>query len=258
MIGEALRSLFVLPVTRGLDIDDPRTTEVRRQVILEKRFLRRIYQEWYSELAASAPSGEGAVLEIGSGAGFLSDLIPGLITSDVLRCSGVDLVMDALQLPFEDGCLRAILMTNVLHHLPEPRRFFAEAARCVRPGGVVAMIEPWVSSWSRRAYALHSEPFLPEAQEWTLPSGGPLTGANGALAWILFERDRAQFQAESLAWQIAQVRPMMPFRYLWSGGVSMRSLMPAWSFSAWRWVEKALEPWMDLLAMFAFVSLRRR
>src|SRR5262249_31802772 len=38
-----------------------------------------------------------------------------------------------------------------------------QATRCVRSGGVVAMIEPWVTPWSRFVYTrLHHEPFQPE------------------------------------------------------------------------------------------------
>ena len=59
------------PLTKSLSVDDPRTTEARRRIILEKPFLRRIYSEWYDQIGAALPSGPGAVLEIGSGGGFL-------------------------------------------------------------------------------------------------------------------------------------------------------------------------------------------
>jgi SAM-dependent methyltransferase len=246
------------PRTRGLDLDDPRTTDLRRAIIQEKGFLRRIYQEWYATLAAALPAGQEPVLELGSGAGFLSEVIPGLITSEVFACSGVNLVLDGQQLPIADGALRAIVMTNVLHHLPQPRRFFAEAARCVRPGGVVAMIEPWVTPWSRLVYTrLHHEPFCPEAPEWEFPAGGPLSGANGALAWIIFERDRLRFAREFPEWQIRAIALGMPLRYLLSGGIATRGLLPGWSFRPARWVEQALRPWTQQLAMFAAVTLVR-
>jgi hypothetical protein len=149
-------------------------------------------------------------------------------------------------------------MTNVLHHIAHPERFFREASRCMRAGGIVCMVEPWVTTWSRLAYALHAEPFLPEASGWAAPSGGPLSGANGALPWMIFARDRQRFESEFPDWVIAEVTPLMPFRYLVSGGISLRSLMPAWSFGMWRSVERALEPWMGRLAMFAIILLRRR
>ena len=37
-------------------------------------------------------------------------------------------------------------MTNVFHHLAHAELFFNNAARCVKPGGVIAMIEPWMAS----------------------------------------------------------------------------------------------------------------
>ncbi|HEY4561855.1 MAG TPA: class I SAM-dependent methyltransferase [Thermoanaerobaculia bacterium] len=247
------------PLTRGLDIDDPHTTHLRRRILAEKRFLRRIYEEWYIAIAASLPPGEGPILELGAGAGFLADFVPRLTRSEVFYAPGIDLVLDGQALPFRDRSLRGITMTNVLHHLPRPVRFFAEAARAVRPGGVVTMIEPWVTSWSRWVYTrLHHEPFLPEAREWEIPAGGPLSGANGALPWILFQRDREQFEREAPGWRVRSIAPMMPFRYLVSGGVSLRGLAPAASYPLWKGFERALSPFAGHLAMFAHVVLERR
>ena len=253
-----LRTWLTHPLTRGLDVDDPRTTELRKRVILGKPFLRLIYAEWYREISGRLPPVDGPILELGSGAGFLKEEIPDLIASDVLRFSGNDLALDGMHLPFSDDSLRAVVMINVLHHIPDPERFFREASRCVRTGGSICMLEPWVTTWSRWAYALHAEPFLPEASGWAAASGGPLSGANGALPWMIFARDRQRFESEFPDWVIAEVTPLMPFRYLVSGGISLRSLMPAWSFGMWRSVERALEPWMGRLAMFAIILLRRR
>jgi len=254
-----LKSLLAHPLTRGLDLDDPRTTALRRRIIQEKTFLRQIYQEWYSILASDLPAGAGAAIELGSGAGFLRDFVPNLITSEVFGCVGVDIVLSGLDLPIKPASLRAIVMVDVLHHLPQARGFFREAARCVRPGGVVAMIEPWVTPWSRLVYTrMHHEPFDPEAPAWEFPASGPLSGANGALPHILFARDRAQFEREFPMWRIRTIEPMMPFCYLVSGGVSMRGLMPGWSFSWWRGLEKLLHPLTGELAMFAHIVLQKR
>jgi SAM-dependent methyltransferase len=257
-IASRARDWLSHPLTRGLDIDDPRTTALRRRLIREKPFLRRIYREWYRGLAARVPGGAGEVLELGSGAGFLHRHIPGLITSEVFPCPGVDRVVDAHDLPFDDDALRAILMTDVLHHLARPREFFRSAARCVRPGGVIAMVEPWVSPWSRFVYSrLHHEPFRPQAAEWEFPPAGPLSGANGALPWILFVRDRKDFGSAFPEWRVETIRPMMPLRYLLSGGVSLRSLAPGWAYPVCQGLEWLARPFMRWLAMFAQVTLRR-
>ena len=252
-----VKSWLSHPLTRGRDLDDPRTTELRRQIICEKKFLKRIYVEWYTAIADALPRVTGPVLELGSGGGFMSEYVPELITSDILPCAGVERVVDAQNLPFADGELRGIVMTNVLHHIPRPRRFFAEARRCVRVGGAVVMIEPWMSAWSQAVYSrLHHEPF-DKAAAWEFPSSGPLSDANGALPWILFSRDRSVFEAEFREWRITTVQPIMPLRYLLSGGVSLRNLVPNWSFSFWRGFERLLSPWMRHLAMFAIIVLTR-
>jgi len=253
LIG-ALKNVLAHPLTRGLSIDDPRTTERRRLIIQSNTFLRRIYDEWYRLIAGAIPQGPGQVLELGSGAGFLAEYVPGLIASEIFACPDIQLVLDARRLPFETASLKAIVMVDVLHHIPDNRAFLTEARRCLRPGGSIAMIEPWVSTWSRQIYTrLHHEPFLPAARDWTFPETGPLSGANGALPWIIFERDRRDFESHFPELKIRTIRPIMPFRYLVSGGVSMRQLMPAWTFGWWR----LLDSWMSRWPMFALVQVER-
>ena len=251
-----LKAWLAHPLTRGFDINDPQTTDLRRRLISEKRFLHLIYDEWYQSVAEELPAGPGPVLEIGSGAGFMSDYVPGLVTSEMFPCQKIRVVLNAMQMPFANDALRAIVMTDVLHHIPNVRHFFAEAIRCIRPGGSIVMIEPWVTPWSRQIYTrLHHEPFEPDASHWHFPSNGPLSDANGALPWILFERDQAKFRCEFPSLEIKSIKPMMPFRYLLSGGVSQRSLMPGWSFRTWCFLEKLLQPWMNSWAMFARIVL---
>jgi SAM-dependent methyltransferase len=251
-----LRSILEHPLTRGLDIDDPTTTTVRRSVIAGKPFLLDVYRDWYHSLAEAVPQGPGAVLELGSGAGFLSSSLPGLITSEVFFCHFVKAILDAQALPFAAKSLRGIVMTNVMHHIPRPHDFLRDASLCLRRDGVIAMVEPWVSPWSKVVYRkLHHEPFVTDAEPVLDDVAGPLSGANGALPWILFQRDRVAFDRQWPQWRLETVRPMTPFRYLVSGGVSMRSFMPGWATSMWRNIERAVD--LDRWAMFALIVLRR-
>jgi SAM-dependent methyltransferase len=253
-----LSSWLAHPLTRNRDIDDPAVTHLRRRIIREKRFLSQIYREWYQSIATALPPGNAPVLELGSGAGFLTTFIPQLITSELFVCQDIDVVTDAQVLPFADQTLRGIVMTDVLHHIAAPRRFFSEAVRCVYPGGRIVMIEPWVTNWSRLIYQkLHHEPFHPEAAQWEFPAQGPLSGANGALPWMVFARDRAVFEAEFPQLTLVQIITLMPFTYILSGGVSLRSLMPGWTYPWWRQFEQALQARHSDLAMFALIVLSR-
>ncbi len=254
----SLKSFLVHPLARGLDPDDPGTTLTRRRIIMGKRFLRKLYDEWYQDLIADLPLIDGPVLEIGSGAGFLKESLPGLITSDVFFLPHLSVVLDASAIPFQRDSLRAVVMIDVLHHLPKPRRLFIESARCVKPGGAIVMIEPWVTAWSKFVYShFHSEPFEPSANQWEFPSTGPLSGANGALPWIIFHRDRATFETSFPCWRVRSIDLGRPVSYLVSGGVSMRALLPGFAFGLVRSMEQLLDPWKQGLAMFAKIVLTR-
>ena len=253
-----IKALLAHPLTRAMNIDHPETTWLRRQVIETKPFLRQIYEEWYQMLAAAIPPGTEPVLEVGSGAGFLNRYIPDLITSEVFFNPCLKVVLDGTYLPFKDASLRGLVLSGVLHHVPEPRRLLSEAARCVRRGGKMAMIEPWVTTWSKFVYGyLHHEPFRPEAVEWEFPASGPLSGANSAMPWIIFERDRKSFEQEFPQWKIESIYLFMPFRFLVAGGVSMRSLMPGATFKLFRGLEQRMQPVMSRWAMFAEITMIR-
>lgn len=74
-----------------MDVDDPQTTNRRRSIIQSKLFLKKIYQEWSQQIRENIPGGGGCIVELGSGAGFMKECIPEVITTDVLDIEGVDL-----------------------------------------------------------------------------------------------------------------------------------------------------------------------
>jgi len=49
---------------------------------------------------------------------------------------------DATALPFEDGSVDAVVMLDVLEHVPEPRAALTEARRVLRPGGALVLSVP--------------------------------------------------------------------------------------------------------------------
>ena len=180
-LADLLNQWLSHPLTKGMDIDLPQTTDLRKQIIRTKPFLEKLYKEWYRNIAAQFPS-DAVVLELGSGAGFLKEFMPSLITSDLFPTPGVDLVIDSQAIKMTEASIDGIVMTDVLHHIPDCSQFFHEASRVIRKEGKLVMIEPWNTSWARWIYMhLHHEPFEPEAQEWKIKTTGPLSGANGAL-----------------------------------------------------------------------------
>ena len=71
---------------------------------------------------------------------------------------------------------------NCIVDNPSDKSSLVDDARVVVPGGVIAMVEPWVTPWSKAIYhGFHYEPFETDRLEWEFPSKGPLSDANGAL-----------------------------------------------------------------------------
>ena len=240
------------------DLNSPESTFFNREIILNKRFLNRLYTEWYDWLIYRAKTcGEGTYLEIGSGGGFLKDMFQGLVTSDVLELPFVDVVCSAEQLPFADSSLACILMLNVFHHIPRPYRFLEEAQRCLVTGGKILMIEPANSWWGRWIYTrFHHEPFDPEAA-WEINPGKPVSHSNQALPFIYFERDVEDFNKMFLQFRLNTIQYHTPFLYLASGGLSRRAFLPAAMYGAVKFMERMVSPFNRQLGMFCSIEVEK-
>ena len=49
---------------------------------------------------------------------------------------------EAMALPFADGSFATVFIRDLLHHLPDPQAALVEAARVLRPGGLLCLLEP--------------------------------------------------------------------------------------------------------------------
>lgn len=241
-------------------LDDPATTAEHARLIGAKPLLRRFYQQSYDfflEAAHAVPVGPR--LEIGAGGGFFKELVPSLITSDMVWLPQIDVVTAGETLCFRDESLAAIFLMNVLHHIPDAVSFFSEARRCLAPGGILAMVEPANTLFSRFIYTrFHHEAFLPDAPQWQFRAGGRLSRANGALPWIIFCRDREEFDRRFPEFEVRQVTCCTPLMYLISGGLSLPSLLPGFTAPLIHLGERLLAPANDLLGLFMRVVLVKR
>jgi SAM-dependent methyltransferase len=246
---------------KELALDDPAREEGLRKLIRSKRLLELWYQGVYARWAKALESAppEGLSVELGAGAGFSKEWIPGMLRTDSTPYPGVDRVADALAMPWGDGELRALFMLNVLHHLPDARRFLSEACRVLKPGGLLLVTEPHIGWLGRLLYGMgHHEPMDVRAREWGAPVEHALAGANIALAWIVFQRDREQFEREFPQLELLSYEPFAPLQYWISGGLKPWSLLPAFLAPAAASLDGALGRLSPGACCFAHTLLRRR
>lgn len=244
--------------TIAYDLDDPRATLAHRDIILQKPFLKRLYTEWYQEFIRVAKSvDKGIYLEIGSGGGFLKEVFPEVVTSDILDLPVVDKVFSAEEMPFGENELGCIMMLNVFHHIPKPYLFLKEAQRTLVKGGKIIMIEPANSNLGRFIYKrFHHEPF-DETGPREITAGNPLSNSNQALPHIYFERDLELFTKEFPSLKIKRIQYHTPFLYVLSGGVSRSAMLPNVLYPVARGFEWLLRPLSKQLGLFCSIEIEK-
>ncbi len=188
-------------------------------------FYRGIYTR-FIECRALCPK-DGLAVELGSGAGFLREYDPAFIATDIISYPDLDVVLDATQMPFGNNQVSMFAMINTFHHIPDVARFLREVERCLKPGGRLLMTDQHhgiLSSFILKH--LHHEPYRPESDEWSFVSSGPLSGANGALPHIVFQRDRQRLALEVPRLKLNYYRPHTPLQYWIAGGLKRWSMWP--------------------------------
>jgi len=234
--------------------------ERHRRVWAENRALRALNAALYERVAAELPPASlGRRVELGSGPGFAREFIPDIELTDLVRAPWLDRAVSAEDLPFADGSVGALVLFDVLHHLPAPRRFFEEATRVLVDGGRIVMCEPYISPFSYPIYKfLHDEP-LDLGADPLAPAAAPAGDtrdpfdANQGIPTLLFGRRRQAFQDAFPALAIARVQHMSGLSCPASGGFSHAPFLPWPLWSLLHRMDARLPP--ALLRLIAFRML---
>jgi SAM-dependent methyltransferase len=214
-----------------------------QQVWAKKPVLRTIYGDLFDRMAARCAP--GPTLEIGGGVGGLKARLPEIYSSDIQPAPWLDLVADAQALPFANGSLSNVVLLDVLHHIEYPIKFFREAARVLRPGGRVVMVEPAITPGSSAFYRfMHHEPVRMAADPLTDGAPDPARDpydSNQAIPTLLATRDRARFHAAAPDFTLSEQSWFSFLAYPLSGGFKPWSLIPAGLAKPLLGLERALE-----------------
>ena len=227
-----------------------------------KPVLARVYEPWFSALLDAAPRG-ARVLEVGAGPGFLGQAArarrPDLrwIASDLHAAPWNTLAADAGRLPLAAASIDAVVGLDVLHHLAAPADFFREAARALRAGGRIALVEPWITPFSWPIYRfVHQEECRLSVDPWQpFPVGGKDSfDGDAAVPWRMV-RDTPAERWNELGLRPPRVARLNAFAYLLSLGFRPASLLPAGTAPALIAADRAtqpLAPWTALRAVLTW------
>lgn len=236
------------------------TLAQHRRVWESKPVLSRLYaDQFFRRLDTWAPG--NAVLEVGAGPGFYKEHRPQVVALDIVPTPWIDVCADCLALPVSDGALDAVVGLDVIHHLVDPISFLREVERTLRPGGRLALIEPWRTPLSKVVYSrFHQEDF---DLSWNpagdrAPTGDKPFEGNQAIPFLLFDQHWMQVAAQVPGLQRIQMQPFSGLTYILSGGFKDRSLLPNRLYQPLARLEYATLPaWRRVGALRALVVLER-
>ena len=218
-------------------------TQEHRRLWQEKPVLRIVYEDLFRRLRGQCVP--GSVLEIGGGSGNFKESRPDTTSLDIQPLPWVDVVADAHDLPFAEASFDNIVMLDTLHHLERPVIFLRDAARVLKPGGRLVMIDPMMSPLSRFFYHhFHPEPVDMKADPY---AEGPRDAdrdpfaSNQAIPTLLFFKARARFGDAFREFKLLECRGFALFAYPLSGGFRPWSLLPAFAATPLLCLERCIE-----------------
>lgn len=222
-----------------------------------KPALRSVYGGWFAQLLDACR--DRPIVELGCGPGFFKESLPELIATDVIHTPHANVVCEAAALPFGTAEIGAIVFIDVFHHLPRPAAFLSEAARVLRAGGRVAMIEPWLGLAGRLFFRwLHHEDCdasVDPAAPWGNGGKTPMLG-NAALPFLYF-RERGHLERLGVPLRVVRREPFAALTWLLSGGFQPAGLLPARLVARAAQLDRLLSAAAPLTALRCLVVLER-
>ena len=232
----------------------------RYDIWQNKNVLRLIYQEWFKWMAEMRSKIAGVTLEIGGGSGGLKSSFPDIYSSDVSFCPRLDLCLNAEQVPFKNDSLSNIVGFDIIHHMHNPLALFSEAERCLKRGGRLILIEPYLTPFSRIGWCLHSEPIdfkvdIFKKNDNGNPPAKFICESNQAVPTILFKKEFKRFLESFPRLKIITRKPFSYLAYPLSGGFEGKQLLPSRVYPFLAKVEKHLDFLAEWCACRIFVAL---
>ncbi|MBL7777075.1 MAG: class I SAM-dependent methyltransferase [Chitinophagales bacterium] len=259
-----IRTWLQEPRLLGKNPDSVEFLDVHRTVLQEKPMMREVFTEFYDaciNLDKRYFTGTGKRVEIGAGVSFFKKVYPEIVSTDIKPTPHLDMVVDALNMPFENNSIRAIYGINCFHHFPNPDKFFNELERVLEPGGGCVLIDPYHGPVASVFYknVFDTEDFNKEQKEWTNDGLGVMMDANQALSYIVFTRDADKLRAAHPDLEIVLQKPLTNYmRYLMCGGLNFRQLMPTFMSPLLKFKEWLLSPLATVFGLHHVIVIRKR
>lgn len=260
-------NLLLEPRLREVDLQGFDRIALHAEILAGKPLIQQVFKAFYAQAVKLDEDffgqTSGARIELGAGTSLFKEVYPDVISTDLQPAPHLDAVIDAQNMALETRSVRVLFGINCFHHFPDPCRFFEEMLRVVKPNGGCVIIDPYFGMLAR---FLFKHLFSSEGYDRHAPSWGYCVDKatqeslpNQALSYVVFFRDRERFNGLFPGLEIVATGIFPNYmRYLLSGGLNFRQLVPSFLAPSLVPLETMMSPLKKLLGLHHYVVLRKR
>ena len=197
---------------------------------------------------------------MGSGVGFIKNFDKDIITSDVVYNRFTDKIINANRMPYKKNEIDSIFGIFCFHHFRDPFNFLKSIQTKLKIGGLCILIEPYYGPLASIIYKrVHKTEYFDakEAFNIKIKNKTSMEKANQALSYIYFIRDRKKFYKKFPRLKIIHTSVFDNYlRFLFSGGLNFKKLLPDFLISLVKFLELILSPLKKVLGIHYIIVVK--
>jgi len=230
-----------------------------------KQMLKSCYSDFYKKILKlekkySKKKGDTRI-ELGSGVGFFKKFDQSIITSDVVYNRFTDKIIDADKLAFKRDSIDSIFGIFCFHHFKNPLNFLKNLENKLKPGGLCILIEPYYGPLASLIYKnLHESEYFDvnEKINFKVKNKTAMEKANQALSYIYFIKNRKKFDKKFSKLKIYEEYVFNNYlRFLFSGGLNFKKILPDFLTIFIKFVEKIISPFKHILGIHHLIVIKK-
>ena len=265
MIEKFIKSLNISDIT---NLNSEERFLIHKKNLENKKMLKSCYSDFYQKIFQMETKygqinnqKKNLKIELGSGVGFIKKYDQSIVTSDVVYNKFTDKIIDANNLPYGDNEIKSIIGIFCFHHFRDPLNFLRDIEKKLVDGGVCILVEPYYGPLASVIYKrVHeSEYFDPnESFDHIAENKTAMEKANQALSYIYFIKNKEKFNKMFPKLQIMHTTIFDNYlRFLFSGGLNFKKLLPNFLTTPIKIFEKILNPLKKFLGIHYLIVIKK-
>ncbi len=244
--------------------DGPERIKIHQNILQDKKLTRQIFEEFYNVMIKMnnfhfKDCKSNKKVELGSGTSFMKKLDNEILKTDIVESPDLDMIIDATNMPFRNSEIKAFFGVFFFHHVQDPYKFLDEVDRCCNTDGGVILIEPYHGPLSKFIHQnMHENEYYDLSGEPVKKTKLPMSDANQALSHIVFYREKKLFNKKYPNLEIVEIKKIHSyFRYIVSGGVNFKQLLPDIFIPILKLLEFLLKPLSHFFCLHYLIVIKK-